>query len=218
MSLRRRAVLELCLLAILTVIFLLLFPLRPSYIDVGLALLALCLLMKTARFTKREIWRFDERNREGLRMSYRFILSFTVPVVILFLLIGSYLGFRDGSWSGALERVLNWRILLALLFYFPWALLQETLFQFYLLGRLKVIFDSRYPVIFCAINGSAYSLVHLPDIWVCLATSLAGVLWSYCYFRYRYLVPIALSHALLGTTFFYWVFGQDIVSELTGKV
>jgi hypothetical protein len=37
--------------------------------------------------------------------------------------------------------------------------------------------------------------------------------WSWYYLRDRQLLPIAFSHAVLGTTYFYWVRGQDLIRE-----
>jgi hypothetical protein len=44
-------------------------------------------------------------------------------------------------------------------------------------------------------------------------TLLAGVIWSASYFRDRKLLPLAVSHAALGTTLHYWVFGNDLLQR-----
>ena len=49
-----------------------------------------------------------------------------------------------------------------------------------------------------------------PDVGVTVAAAFAGVFWTYVYYRYRVLSPLAFSHALLGTTFSYWVYGRDL--------
>ena len=64
-------------------------------------------------------------------------------------------------------------------------------------------------------TGFGYSLVHLPDYGTTAATAVSGVVWSYLYFRYRRLLPLALSHALLGCAFYYWVCGQNLAPEWT---
>ena len=90
----------------------------------------------------------------------------------------------------------------------PWALLQQFLFQFYLLGRLLTLLLS--PVAVFA-TEMACSLVHLPEIGVALAAAPAGIFWTFLYHRYRVLFPLGLSHALLGSTLYYWVYGQDLL-------
>ena len=111
-----------------------------------------------------------------------------------------------------LRRVGNSRLLVALALYLPWALLQQALFQFYLLGRLRTLLPASVAV---TVTGVAYALVHLPDIGVAAASAIAGVFWSYVYCCYRVLSPLALSHALLGSTFYYWVYGRDLVRGWT---
>jgi hypothetical protein len=46
-----------------------------------------------------------------------------------------------------------------------------------------------------------------------LFVTAGGTLWSVLYFRYRQLWPLAVSHALVGTTFYYWVYGHDLASR-----
>jgi hypothetical protein len=40
---------------------------------------------------------------------------------------------------------------------------------------------------------------------------VAGWLWSYYYLRARRLGPIALSHAVLGTAYFSWLRGENLL-------
>jgi membrane protease YdiL (CAAX protease family) len=92
------------------------------------------------------------------------------------------------------------------------ALLQQTLLQFYLLGRLLALFPKRHPVVPITITGVGFALVHLPDVWA-LATIPAGIIWTFIYYRYRFIWPLALSHAALGSAFCYGLFGQDLAAE-----
>ena len=116
------------------------------------------------------------------------------------LAIGLALGHADGGWH----------ILVAAALYAAWALLQQTLFQFYLLGRLRTLLRPSAAIL-C--TGSAYALVHLPDPWITLVTVFAGIFWTFLYDRYRVLWPLALSHGLLGSAFYYWVYGRDLAAE-----
>jgi membrane protease YdiL (CAAX protease family) len=137
----------------------------------------------------------------------------TLPPLLLFLLIGLWLGYQQGGWTGAEARVLNWKILLAFACYLPWALMQQTLFQFYLLGRLLALFPKVPPLALATVTDVAYALVHLPDLWTMLVTIFGGVVWSWFYYRYRSLLPLACSHAALGSAFYYWVYGHDLAAE-----
>jgi membrane protease YdiL (CAAX protease family) len=96
--------------------------------------------------------------------------------------------------------------------------MQQTLFQFYLLGRLLVLFPKNKPAWPVVITGLGFSLVHLPDVWTTLVTALAGVAWTYIYYRYRCLLPLAISHAALGTAFYYWICNHDLAQEWTSAL
>jgi len=209
-SLKRRFLAELLILGMPTIIFLVVFPKRSIYIDGLLALFALSLILWNARFTKNSVWiQFPPRDdlRTRVRRSYTLAATFTIPVILAFAAIGLTLGYREFGWEGAWARLSNWHLPVAFLLYLPWALLQQFLFQFYLLGRLLTLLPA--PVAVFA-TGMAYSLVHLPEVGVALATAPAGIFWTFLYRRDRVLLPLGLSHALLGSTFYYWVYGRDL--------
>ncbi|MCG6980302.1 MAG: CPBP family intramembrane metalloprotease [Deltaproteobacteria bacterium] len=210
-DLKRRLLIELLVLGVLTLIFLFAFPQRAIYIDGLLAVLALALIGLNARFTKNSVWaQFPPMSdlRTRARRSYALAGAFTIPAILVFAVTGFALGYRQFGWEGAWARVSNWHILVAFLLYLPWALLQQFLFQFYLLGRLLTLLPASMAVI---ATGLAYSFVHLPEVGVVLATAPAGIFWTFLYYRDRLLLPLGLSHALLASTFYYWVYGQDLL-------
>ena len=212
-AIRRRVLAELGLLAALTVLYLSLVPERPMLVDLSLALLALFLLLANRRFTLEKVWGlFPAAGDSALRVQRAWISTalFTGVPLAVFLALGLALGHREGGWAEAGRRVLNPNLLMVMLAYLPWALLQQTLFQLYLLGRMLVLVGAPAAI---AITGLAYSLVHLPELPVTLVTALAGVVWSGIYCRHRRIAPLALSHALLGSTFYYWVLGIDLAAR-----
>ncbi|HTL16842.1 MAG TPA: CPBP family glutamic-type intramembrane protease [Patescibacteria group bacterium] len=222
MSTRSKVVLELGAIATLTAIFLVLFPRRNPLLDVALAGFALLCIALSAPYTKNVIWAATtvpvRENRTA--KCFAVTLWITVPVALLFLFIGSIAAYRIGGWPGVTARILNWRILAAFGAYLPWALMQQTLLQFYLLGRLLVLLPKQFQFLAFALIGICFGLVHLPDIWTALATVAAGTVWSLIYYRYRALLPLAFSHAALGSAFYYGLFGQDLAAEwraLVGK-
>jgi hypothetical protein len=209
-SLKQRILTELFVLGVLTTVFLVVFPKRPIYLDVFLALFALGLIASNARFTRNSVWaQFppEQDLQTRVRRSYFLASVVTIPILLAFVAIGLALGYRQSGWDGAWARFLNYHLPIAFALYLPWALLQQFLFQFYLLGRLLTLFPAPVSVV---ATGMAYSLVHLPDLNVALATAAAGIFWSFLYRRYRILLPLGLSHALLGSTFYYWVYGHDL--------
>ena len=218
---RARIAMEFGVLAAATVAFLTLAP-RPflnNWTFVGLALVALGMILYRRHEIEDRIWGppespdFDRIRRCALNMS-----ALTIPPLIIFLCLGLYARYVQPSMFDMMKLdrppcpMINFNFFLALCFYVPWALLQQTLFQFYLLGRLRALLPFASPLLLATINGFCYGLVHLPSGYLLTAvTIVGGICWSYSYYRDRYVFPLALSHALLATTFFYWVYGKDIV-------
>jgi hypothetical protein len=203
-SLRRRVALELATLAVLTPVYLLVVPHRPGWLDAGLGFAAVVAVAATARHTREQIWGppVTER-RDRLRHSWRHVLIATSVVALLFAIIG--------SWTGRPTSLFKPTMLGALVLFMPWAALQQVLFQFYLLGRLRTLVPACAPPTLAAMNGVLFGAVHLPDVELTVLTSVGGAVWSWYYLRDRCLAPIAVSHAVLGTTYYYWIRGDDLL-------
>lgn len=202
-ALRKRVAFELGTLALLTPIFLYYVP-RSVGLYVGTASLFLCFIALTARYTRARIWGAPASGSlYRLRRSTRAMLVLTIPVVIAF--------FAWSVWMGHHVPYMN--LLLAFCLYLPWAFLQQTIFQFYLLGRLRVLLPLVSPILLAGVNGTAYGLVHLPDQQLTLLTMIGGIFWSYSYLRDRHIWPLAVSHAVIGSTFYYFVNERDLFGE-----
>jgi hypothetical protein len=215
MTHRLRVACELLILAALAITFLLLVPRRPIFVDIGFALFALGLVLLNMNYTRIEIWGQWPLEFERARLSHGVIITMvlTALAVLLFLLVGGAIGYRGADWPGVAARILHRKLPMAIMLYFPWAFIQQTLFQFYLLGRLRTLFPSLHPLFQSALNGLIFGAVHVTDIRIAVLTALGGTLWSMLYLRYRLLWPLAVSHALLGATFYYWVYGYDLASR-----
>ncbi len=215
MTLRRRVALELGILVLLATTFLLFLPQRNPWLDVALGGFALLCIGATGRYTRNVIWaafppvQADNRFKACVRVT----LWLTVPTVAIFLLIGGIVAYHDAGWPAVIERVWNWKIVAVFIPYIGWAFIQQTLFQFYLLGRLLALFPKNQPTWPILITGVGFSLVHLPDVWTCLVTAIAGPMWTFIYYRYRCLLPIAVSHAALGTAFYFGICGHNLAQE-----
>ncbi len=215
MTIRRRVALELVLLAIATALFLALVPERPPTVDLGLALLSVGLVGVTARDTRARVWgppgapRAVRVRRASLQMT-----AGTLAVTLFFAAYGaSRATTPTGDWGQGARHLFRPTLLPALAVFVPWAAAQQTLLQFYLLGRLHALAPDAPSLVIAAANGLLFGLVHLPDWQVTALTVLAGWVWSASYLRDRCLLPIALSHATLGTAYFYWVRDIDLASS-----
>jgi membrane protease YdiL (CAAX protease family) len=195
---------ELATLAVLTSVYLVVVSERPVWIDAGLGLVAVVLVAATARKTREQIWAPLATQRwERLRHCSGHMLVGTSGVALLFAIIG--------RWVGRAPPLFTATMLAALVPFALWATLQQVLFQFYLLGRLRVLIPAAPPLALAAVNGLLFGAVHLPDVELTVLTSVGGAVWSWYYLRDRCLGPIAISHAVLGTTYYYWTRGDDLV-------
>lgn len=85
--------------------------------------------------------------------------------------------------------------------YFIWALLQQLLIG-------PVASDVLYQHLHknrattAVLTGVLFSIVHAPNHTLMLTTLLGGVVWSYCWLKYRNLYANAFSHALLALTLY----------------
>src|SRR5919106_5426237 len=140
---RRRVAVELLVLGVLSSGFLVLFPRRPIFVDLCLALFALGLILLDANYTRAQFW--GQWPVEVARPGWRCVLvtmTITVLVILVFFLIGAVTGYQGAGWPAVNARILHPYIPTAVLLYLPWALLQQTLFQFYLLGRVRALCPS----------------------------------------------------------------------------
>lgn len=213
---RRALWAELAVLAALAAAFLVVFDTRAGYIDLALALAAVGLiLLGGAR--SRALWSrhpVAETPAVRLRRAAVAAASFTAGALVVLAAIGGALAFRDAGLDDAVARLANPRLLVASLLYLPWAWLQQFVFQFYLLGRLLALLPVGAAV---PLTAAAFAAVHYPRAPVMAVTLVAGAVWALLYRRFRSLVPLAVSHALLGAALHYWVFGRDLVALWLGS-
>ena len=189
-------------------VFVATFRVRPPYVDFALAAAAVALIV-TSRARSRRFWALaPPPPTDARRQAWRACALFTAAALVVLGITAIAFAPSDGaSWQ---QRLLNWHLLLAAALYLPWALLQQYIFQFYWFGRwLRLV-----PVPpAMALTAVAFAAVHFPRWPVMLVTLVAGVVWSYGYYRWRALLPLAVSHAVLGATLHYWVFGRDLLEN-----
>ena len=105
MTIRRRVAVELATLAVLASTFLTLLPERPVWVDALLGLVAVTLVVATARTTREQIWAPATARRDPVRHAWRDLLIGTLGVALLFAIIGRWTG-RAGPVFTATMRFL----------------------------------------------------------------------------------------------------------------
>ena len=204
----RSVVLELCAIAAAALVFVATFQVRPPYLDFVLAAAAVALIVLSAARSRR-LWELQRSvDPTGARGAWKAALVFTGAALVV--LAGAASLVTRAAGTPVLERFGNWHILVVAALYFPWALLQQYIFMFYWFGRwLRLV-----PVpVAVALTAVAFAAVHFPRWPVMAVTLVAGSVWALIYYRWRSIVPLAVSHALLGTALHYWVFGNDLLER-----
>jgi hypothetical protein len=80
--------------------------------------------------------------------------------------------------------------------YALWALLQQWLLLRVIAPRMQAIVGSE---IFGAVAaGALFGLLHVPNFALMIATGFAGSVWAWLGYRHRALLPLSVSHAVLG--------------------
>ena len=204
----RSVLLELGAIAVAALIFVATFRVRPPYLDFVLAAAAVGLIVLSAARSRR-LWELQRSvDPTGARGAWKAALVFTT--VALAVLAGVAVLVARAAGTPAVERFGNWHILVVAALYFPWALLQQYIFMFYWFGRWLRLVPVPIAVVLTAL---AFSAVHFPRWPVMAVTLVAGSVWALIYYRWRSVVPLAVSHALLGTALHYWVFGNDLLER-----
>ncbi len=88
---------------------------------------------------------------------------------------------------------------LALALYLPWGLFQQYLLNGYLLNRLERALS---PGKAGSVAAALFSLAHLPNWFLMIATLAGGLCAAMVYRRYKNLYFLGLAHAVLGFTLF----------------
>lgn len=213
MSRSWRAGLELAAVGGAAALFLCLLPRRPVALDAGLALLAGALGIWHARRTDRAASAEPGAPPPAGR-AWAQVLVGTVAGLVVFGAVGGLDAWRvTGRADAVAGRLLVPSLPVALVLFVPWAWLQQALLQRWVLGRLRAWLPQAPPPALAALAGTAFGLVHLPAVDLAVVTTVGGAGWAWFYLRDRLLAPLALSHALLGPAYFYWVRGEDLAGR-----
>ena len=115
------------------------------------------------------------------------------PMVVALLLLIAMGLFYDSLRLGSIR--LGWPAIETLFWLFVWGLIQEYPLQGFINRRIQMM-CGRGPHSVLAV-ALIFAMLHLPNLWLTLATFFGGVLWSAVYQRAPNLIAIALSHSLM---------------------
>ena len=134
----------------------------------------------------REIgWRLD-----NLGKSLALLLEPMLTATALLVLIGYFVGslrFREAQPT--------WPLISTFLGLLVWALMQQYALQGFINRRAQMAFGPG--TLSIAIVASIFALLHLPNLWLTLATFISGLMWAWAYQQSPNLMALGLSHALM---------------------
>jgi membrane protease YdiL (CAAX protease family) len=132
--------------------------------------------------TAREVgWRLD-----NLSEAVRLLLLPTLGAFVLILLLAWLLGSLRLEWSQFRPRFL----------WLPaWGLAQQYVMQGFINRRAQLVFGRGLKSILLV--GLIFALLHLPNLWLAVATFIGGTILAYIYQRVPNLLALALSHGLV---------------------
>jgi membrane protease YdiL (CAAX protease family) len=141
---------------------------------------------RACRESAREVgWRFDNLGRA---------LTLLLPPMILAAVFLAFLGWLCGSLRLGDVRP-GWPLVSTYLWMTLWGLMQQYPLQGFINRRAQMVWGrGARSTVFVA---SVFALLHLPNLWLMLATFCGGLLWAWAYQRAPNLIALALSHSLM---------------------
>jgi membrane protease YdiL (CAAX protease family) len=154
---------------------------------------------------------FKEKPRDlGLRMDNfaRALLLLSVPI-LLSLFVLAALGYKWGSLCIPISP--GWRHIRNYGWLIWWALLQQYALQAIINRQAQIVWGQGFRSI--AVVGLIFSMLHIPNAVLMVATLAGGMIWAYVYQRAPNLFALALSHSIM-TVALVWALPPSLLHSL----
>src|SRR5947209_3652949 len=151
-------------------------------VPIALAFALMFLSHIARRESAREIgWRFDNFGQAARLLALPMIV---IAIVLIFT------GVLLKSIRLEREQILGWLAWLPI-----WGLAQQYALQGFINRRAQILYGRGWRSLLLV--ALIFTLLHLPNPWLSVATFAGGLLWAYVYQRAPNLPALALSHALM---------------------
>jgi membrane protease YdiL (CAAX protease family) len=136
------------------------------------------------------------------------VLPFGLISIIVFFLLGFYLGSLN----------LTWHIIPILILYPLWGIIQQFLVIGLVAGNLKDLKQRKLSdLLIILLTALLFGVLHYPFYWLMFGTFVLALFYGYIYLRSRNVYVMGIFHGWLGALFFYTVVGRDPFAEVFGK-
>lgn len=183
-------------------------PLGLQGVYIVAAILAWTAFVIVTARTRPEVvceWGF---RRDNLGPAFRASAAIFVPVMVLMVVLARFRGTLTVPSS----------LVLMLLLYPAWGLVQQFLVQALLVTNVAKGPMQHHRAWLIAGGGALFSLVHVGNPLLMLATALLGALFVMLYLRFRNLWPLGLFHGWLASLFYLWFLHRDPLTEIFGSL
>ena len=131
-------------------------------------------------------FRFDNFLQSGLLL--------LLPMILV-----AVVSFALGRWFGGQTNFQRWHagtpIIGQLALGFGWGLAQQYVLQGFINRRAQLVLGRGWLSVLLV--AAVFSALHLPNVWLAVATFTGGVVWAVVYQRAPNLFALAVSHALM---------------------
>lgn len=140
------------------------------------------------------------RNETYLEIGWRFDnFGRAVRLLALPMLLGACmilaLGWIKQSWHFDKSLLWRWSLWLPV-----WGILQQYILQGFINRRAQIV-CGKSGMQSVLIVATVFALLHLPNLWLVVATFAGGAVWAYVYQRAPSLPALGLSHGLMSMLF-----------------
>lgn len=132
--------------------------------------------------------------------------TFQLVTIVGLIVLGGFVLY--GWFMGTLR--FHWHILIILLIYPAWGLVQQFLMMSLFAGNLKD-YESKHfnKTLIVILTSILFSLVHYPSYQLIIATFIMALFYSIVFLSKRNIIPLGIFHGVLGGVFYFLVLNRD---------
>lgn len=132
--------------------------------------------------------------------------TFRIVTIVGLIVLGGFVMY--GLFMGTYR--FHWHLLVILLVYPIWGLVQQFLMMSLFAGNLKD-YESKHfnKALIVVLTSILFSLVHYPSFHLIIATFIMALFYTIVFLRERNIIPLGIFHVVLGGVFYFLVLNRD---------